>query len=435
MSNISIIKKLDLLDKTQLMKLAKKLQITGISRMRKDEIKQTIILYLKNNNKKQIQNVKLNPVVNRIQNKCKVNNPNTTITSFTNGVVVSYIPKVEKIVAIGDLHGDLVATIKSLKLAGVIDKNIPNDTQDINNINWIGGKTVVVQLGDQIDRVRPAKLFNGMCKDTDPEINQDEGSDLKIIFLFNKLQKQAAKCGGACISIIGNHELMNVDGDFRYVSPREFREFGNFFKARKSLINNNVPFGYKQRKEAFAPGGPVAKNLGQLRYSIFQVGSWIFVHGGISPNTASKYTINEINTSIKKWLYGNMDKNISDAIDDLYHNDDDEDSPFWCRLYSDLEDYDIEIEKQFIKTIDILNKKNNRNNNNKIRGMVCGHSPQYMYDKGINSACNNSLWRVDVGMSRAFGLIDEKNNPECINRKVQVLVIENDNKFSIIKEK
>ena len=64
----------------------------------------------------------------------------------------SRYPKVKKLIAIGDIHGDLSVAIKSLKLAEVIDINIPNNTKDINKIKWIGGKTVVVQLGDQIDR-------------------------------------------------------------------------------------------------------------------------------------------------------------------------------------------------------------------------------------------------------------------------------------------
>ena len=61
--------------------------------------------------------------------------------------------------------------------------------------------------------------------------------------------------------------------------------------------------------------------------------------------------------------------------------------------------------------------------------MIVGHSPQFMYNKGLNSACNNRLWRVDVGMSRAFGLNSNSNNN---NRRVQILVINNDNNFKIL---
>ena len=66
--------------------------------------------------------------------------------------------------------------------------------------------------------------------------------------------------------------------------------------------------------------------------------------------------------------------------------------------------------------------------------MIMGHSPQYMYDKGINSSCNSKLWRVDVGMSRAFGPVNS-DDEDYNNRKAQVLVIENDKNFTIMKEK
>ena len=472
-----ILKKLNLLDKTQLVKIAKQLEIIGISRKKKEEIKQLIIQHLKKT-KVKIENINLKPVVNRIQPSIPDNNTNTSNTqsdtqsntqSDTQSNTQSNIPnntltkiqklsrrnihttnipnepthsnsnrcvypKVKKLVAIGDLHGDLVATIKALKLAGVIDPAIPSDTQNINSINWSGKDTYVVQLGDQIDRVRPASLFNNMCPENDPDIYEDEGSDLKIICLFNRLHAQAKKVNGACFSILGNHELMNVDGDFRYVSPREFREFGNFFKASKSLKNNQFPYGYKERKLAFAPGGVISKKLADTRYSVLQVGGWVFVHGGITPSIAQKYSLKDMNAAIKMWLKGNITDNVRSAVNDLYHNEDDDEAIFWSRVYSDLDDYNNECESKFHSAIELMNKKNKRTGNDLIRGMILGHSPQYMYNKGINSACDNRLWRVDIGMSRALGPLSE-NTPEGTNRKVQILVIENDNKFHIIREK
>jgi hypothetical protein len=343
-------------------------------------------------------------------------------------------PKVPKLVAIGDLHGDLQAAIKALKLANVIDHSISNRTRDLNKINWTGGKTVVVQLGDQIDRVRPSELVNDLCPENDSELNQDEGSDLKIICLFEKLHSQAIKQGGALFSIFGNHELMNVDGDFRYVSPKEFKEFGTFFKEDKTIsTKNDVPYGFVTRKNVFAPGGTLAKKLAQTRYSVLQIGSWLFVHGGISPQTANEYPLDVINISIQQWLNGNEEQKYLSIVNKIYHTDNENLSPFWCRIYG--ENDDSQTESIFNKTLEILNKRNNRNEKNAIKGMIIGHTPQFMYNKGLNSCFSKRLWRTDVGVSRAFGL-NNKETPllESKNRKVQVLVIMNDNDFKIMKE-
>lgn len=469
--NNKVTREINNLDKSQLLIVAKKLGINKLSRKNKPELKREIIENIKSRTKNKnssflkvrntgprsqpasaFENINFIPVVNRQStklNKMTLKNnrvgqgeENTrcqtpAIPGNPFNINKSYYPKVERLIAIGDVHGDLAATIKALKLAGVISLSIPNNIVDIGKINWVGGKTVVVQLGDQIDRVRPSNLINNICSDDDPELYQDEGSDLKIISLFNKLHSQAIQKGGACISILGNHELMNVEGDFRYVSPREFREFGNFFKANKSLKNTNVPYGFRERKEAFKPGGVIAKKLADTRYSVVQVGSWIFVHGAITSYIAQRYTLDDINSCVRRWLKGDECDIVENGINDIYHNDNDSASPFWSRIFSDPDEFgDVSngYKTEFYRTLTTLNKKNNRTSGDKIRGMIMGHSPQFMYGKGINSECNDCLWRVDIGMSRAFGELN-KCNQEYNNRKVQVLLIENDNKFTILKER
>ena len=123
--------------------------------------------------------------------------------------------------------------------------------------------------------------------------------------LFDQLDKEAKTHGGRCISIIGNHELMNVDGDFRYVSPKEFSEFGSYFNGSRSHKNTNVPYGYAERKNAFCPGGVLARRIGAYRYAIVQVGSWLFVHGALHPEVAKKYPLSKINTSPGLLTIGN----------------------------------------------------------------------------------------------------------------------------------
>ena len=100
----------------------------------------------------------------------------------------------------------------------------------------------------------------------------------------------------------------------------------------------------KKGLEAFKLVGFYRKRLALTRYSVLQIGSWVFVHGAISPLCAKKYTLNDINSSAKNWLLGKSLNNI----DDLYHTDDDDDSPFWSRIYSDMDEWD---ENTSIKSI------------------------------------------------------------------------------------
>lgn len=442
------VRSIDKLDKNSLILLCKKLNIRGYSNKNKETLKEMIMTFLKNQKKLRktqstsninstvkktnIRRSNSTPILNSHMKNTTQSDQYQTINGFCNNDSHVY-PKVAKLVAIGDIHGDLTVAIKSLKLAGVIPLNVSDTTCNIQNINWIGNDTVVVQVGDQIDRVRPNKLHNNICIEEDCEIVEDEGSDLKIVCLFERLHSQAMKHGGALFSVYGNHELMNVEGDFRYVSPKEFKEFGNYFRG-KIEQNSNFPYGYKERLQAFKPGGNLSKRLANTRHSVLQVGSWIFVHGGISPECANKYTIDEINNYVKKWLLGDTSSENMKHIQYLYHNDNDDNSPFWSRIFSDMDDWDDKQNIQmFNRAINIMNVKNKRNSNNLIKGMIMGHSPQFMFNRGINSSNNNRIWRVDVGASRAFGKIDNSN--ECEHRKVQVLVIHDDNKFSIIKEK
>ena len=74
------------------------------------------------------------------------------------------LPDGAKIVAIGDLHGDYMATIKSLKLAGVIPMST-SYCEEPESIPWIGYDTHIVQVGDQIDRCRPSSWYRDVCAD------------------------------------------------------------------------------------------------------------------------------------------------------------------------------------------------------------------------------------------------------------------------------
>jgi len=344
-----------------------------------------------------------------------------------------YYPKANKIYVLGDVHGDLLATIESLKIAGLvsIDCNpLKADNQRlVNHVNWIGGDSFLVQMGDQIDRTRPENWDNNQI--TIDNAYHDEGSDLKIMELFDKLGYQAQRVGGCVISLLGNHELMNVGGDFRYVSSQEFKEFGNKYKDQFKHLsynkNSGFPYGYWERKFVFRPGGLISKRMAKNRKGAVQIGKWIFVHGGFVPESALKYSIKDINHIIEQFLMGSKDPLINKKYNDLFYSDDSDFSPFWSRKFGYSEEDD---KNTFIKTMQALNYKNNDNQPESAKGMVIGHTPQFFNDKAINSSFNNHLWRTDVGMSRAFGPRNNKGNN--IYRNIQLLCIKNNDTISII---
>ena len=115
--------------------------------------------------------------------------------------IPAILPSVARLLVMGDIHGDYNLLITMLRIGKLID------IDSSGNILWQGGSTYVVQVGDQIDRCRP--ISNMLC--TNPKTTyQDEASDIKIMTLCNELHKQAIKTGGAFISLLGNHEIMNM---------------------------------------------------------------------------------------------------------------------------------------------------------------------------------------------------------------------------------
>jgi hypothetical protein len=327
-------------------------------------------------------------------------------------------PSVKRLIAIGDLHGDLNVTLLALRLAKVIPNNI--FPYNVNQISWCGGDTWVIQLGDQIDRCRPDNWKKNCIEDFN-DVVEDEGNNMMIIQIFQKLDVMAKKQGGRVLGMIGNHELMNIDRDFRYVSPKEFLEFVPENERNRKYTDDGYPYGYYHRLKVFERGGNIAKHYAIQKKSITIIGKNLFVHGGLSHALTQKYSINQINDIVEKWLLKKNTDKEEKIFDEIFRDDDDM-SPFWCRLYSEDDGYGENTEQGFNKLLSILNSRNKTIQ--PIERVIVAHTPQFMENRYMNSIYNERLWRIDVGMSRAFGKHDNCGDNKY--RQIQVLEIIND---------
>ena len=142
-----------------------------------------------------------------------------------------------------------------------------------------------------------AYLEEGTGKPSCSIAKDDERNDWKILQYMKELNKKANDDGGAVYSLVGNHELMNVNGDMRYVSYEGFKEFEDFKYSSKYTKPDKVDSkdGEDMRKWAFKPGNPIADFLGCTRQMSLIIGSNIFVHAGILPKIAKKYSVQNLN--------------------------------------------------------------------------------------------------------------------------------------------
>src|SRR5438309_9621750 len=102
----------------------------------------------------------------------------------------------ETVIAIGDVHGDFDDFVSVLQRTGIID----------SQHHWSGKNATFVQVGDLLDRgPKPRDVMD----------------------LMMSLEKEAPKAGGRIVGLLGNHEMMNIMGDLRYVTPVNYASFAD----------------------------------------------------------------------------------------------------------------------------------------------------------------------------------------------------------------
>jgi hypothetical protein len=198
-------------------------------------------------------------------------------------------PDTAPIIAFGDVHGAYDALTELLTGTGIVDANLA----------WRGGATRVVSLGDLIDRGPDSR---------------------RVLDLVMRLQNEARAAGGALHVVLGNHEAMNLLGDWRYVMPADYAAFaadeapamrasayaafaasveGGDSPAARQQFDRSFPPGYFARQAAFAPTGIYGAWLLSLPAIVVLDGT-AFVHGGLPAVVAEQGL--EVNTKIRASL-------------------------------------------------------------------------------------------------------------------------------------
>jgi hypothetical protein len=297
----------------------------------------------------------------------------------------------QRIVAVGDLHGDYQAWLDIARGAGLIDARG----------HWAGGRTTLVQMGDIVDR---------------------GDSSLQIIHSLQQLQKEAPRSGGKVVVLLGNHEAMNLLGDYRYTAAGEYAAFADAGSAalRDKLFDLNrasieasyrakdpaltaeqvrtawikdTPLGWVEHKIAWRQTGELGK-WAERNPAVARIDGTLFVHGGLSAEYA-KLPIGEINHRVAAAMAAADDGHGSILDDPL--------GPLWYRGLTGP-DKDAEAvraatnpptpalspEQELDAVLAAYDAKR----------LVIAHTPHL---EGIQILYGGRLARIDTGNSRYYG--------------------------------
>ncbi|MFL6743662.1 MAG: metallophosphoesterase [Sphingomicrobium sp.] len=322
----------------------------------------------------------------------------------------SVAQRAPRIVAVGDLHGDFSAWLEIASDARLIDRNG----------RWSGGRTILVQLGDVTDR----------------------GPDsLKIIRSLQQLAKQAPRSGGKVVVLLGNHEAMNLLGDLRYTTAREFAAFvdGGSAARRDTAWERNRPaieaayraktpamtaeairaawdqahpLGWAEHRLVWQPNGELGR-WARNNAAVVKLGDTLFAHGGLSAEYGT-LTLDAINRRAREAMAAGDDSPKAILNDPL--------GPLW---YRGLVGADPEAaaaraprlaptpEQELATVLAAFG----------ARRIVVGHTPSL---SGIAVRSGGRLIQVDTGISRFYGgpltwleIAGDKVTPHTLPRSAQ----------------
>lgn len=181
-----------------------------------------------------------------------------------------------RVVAISDVHGALDAFERTLVASGLVG----------DDGHWSGGGSHLVITGDLLDR---------------------GASSRAVMDMLMRLEQEALPAGGRVHVLLGNHEVMNLVGDLRYVAAGEYAAFAadesaaqrqRWFRQfvqraaengeampSQEQFDRQFPAGFFAHRRAFRHDGEYGRWLLQ-KPLVVVVNDTAFVHGGLSPGLA-----------------------------------------------------------------------------------------------------------------------------------------------------
>ena len=268
--------------------------------------------------------------------------------------------KAKKMLVMSDIEGEFAAMRKLLQVNGVINENY----------QWTFGDGDLVLVGDFVDRGTMVT---------------------EVLWLIYYLESQAEASGGKVHYILGNHEIMNMDGDYHYVHPR--------YMAHADTMKVPYPDVFGQQAELgrwFA-----TKNVTE------RIGNILFTHGGFSAYmNQAQMELNALNDTARMY-YRDTTFKFPSIYSELIYSDH---SPFWYRGY--YYGNPRATSAQVDSTLNIYNS----------RYIVTGHT---VIAKEIVSAFDGKVIDTDVPHKQGYSeaLLIEGNKMFRVNAKGEQLKI------------
>ncbi|SEW51589.1 metallophosphoesterase [Chitinophaga arvensicola] len=262
----------------------------------------------------------------------------------------------DKLLVISDIEGEF-EVFRALLLANkVVD----------SQYNWIYGKGQLVIDGDLFDR----------------------GSHVtEYLWLLYKLEQDATSKGGYVHTILGNHDIMNLSGDLRYVLPK-YKESAQLMGVDyMRLYDENTELGRWLR----------TKNVME------RIGDQLFMHAGLSPEILKLHlSVPEINEKCRPFL-ATPKKSLPDTMKVFFGKD----SPFWYRGYfmaprATLTDVDLSLNYYQCKRIIVGHTILDRNIALYYRGKVLGIDVDAHSGKCSGALFKHNRWYIinDKGIEK-----------------------------------